>query len=278
MGYIGLFVAVLILFSVSLTSAGGTTGGGVEHFFMRDAFAMDFTPAEPQYPFITSVTRQTVAEGVDPSLSPFCAFDRKRDEGAIDPKNCVSWAEMEVDILVMYLDLIAEGVPTKTAIAFYSEIRCLSRSNIVFNNKANQLNVCFRKDYSQVVGKLLAKFVEPVFSELDVDASDNILTTTSRVILMNYTANLAIRQSEFDDVFDSLNTNSKAATSLSTSCCPSCASTRYFPYFTTNLCVTKPNGAHCCHTVCKALERIKIGMSESVSYCCPDLHPQVCLS
>ena len=265
-------LTTLVIASCVTRSIGGSTMG---HFFMRDAFSMDFTPNEPEYPRIDTTFRQTVAEGVDPSLSPFCAFDRKRDEGAIDPKNCVSWAEMEVDILVMYLDLIAEGVPTKTAISFYSEIRCLSRSNLVFNNKANQLNVCFRKDYSRVVGKLLAKYVEPVFSELDIDASDNILTTSSRMVLLNHTT---VRQSEYDALFSSLNLNQKVATSLATSCCPACASTRYFPYFTANLCVTKPNGPHCCHTVCKALERIKIGMSESVSYCCPDLHPQRCVS
>ncbi len=269
----GLLLTLVILSSATPSHGGSDSGG---HFFLRDAFAMDFTPYEPEYPFIGATTRQAAEEAADPTLSPFCAFDRQRDEGPIDPKNCVSWAEMEVDMLVMYLDLIAHGVPTKTAISFYAEIRCLSRSNLVFNNKASQLNVCFRRDYSEVVGKLLAKYVEPVFSELDVDASDHILATSSRVVLLNFTT--AVRQSEFDSVFDSLSQNPGAARSLSTSCCPTCASTRYFPYFTTNLCVTKPNGPHCCHTVCKALDRIKIGMSESVSYCCPDLHPQVCLS
>lgn len=168
----------------------------------------------------------------------------------------------------MLLDLLGEGVPRRAATAFYAEIRCLSRANLYVDPKTKLLNVCFRRDYSKLVGELLAKYVEPVFSELgtEVATNENVLRTSSR------TADADTRR-----LLAEISANQKLAVSVKSSCCRTCFSSRYFVFFKNNMCVQRPTGSHCCHTVCKSLQRLKIGMTESVAYCCPDLYPQKCM-
>lgn len=168
---------------------------------------------------------------------------------------------------MLLLDLLAERVPKNVAMDFYTEMKCLSRRNLVIDKKTKELKVCFRRDYSKVVGQLLAKHVEPVFDEMGtaVSTNKNILHTSSRVI-----------DAQTKQLLDELATNEAEALDLENSCCRTCYSTRYFVHTKPKMCVSTPKGAHCCHTVCKSLQRMQVGMSESVTYCCPDLHPQRC--
>ncbi len=167
-------------------------------------------------------------------------------------------------MVMMLMDLLSKGVPSATATAFYSEIRCLSRSNIE-KHKGGAVRVCFRRDYSKVVGELLAKYVKPVLPDIE-KSGDEAVPAVSRVS----------DDRDVDHIFDELNAESDDPATEENSCCNSCYTDRYYPYLAYEMCVKAPYGDHCCHTVCKALERVKVGMDTSVSYCCPKLYPQPC--
>lgn len=214
----------------------------------------------------------TVRTTVDLELKPFCNSAKKGDKGAINENNCAAWEEQEADMILMLLDLLAQEVPETVAVEFYSEIRCLSRSNLFYDDKSRSFRVCFKKDYSRIVGQLLAKYIRPVFDELDRETSLKSLNPS-----VKFSVPTTVRNADVDAVFAQLSAAEQKQLTLANSCCRKCATTGYFVNFQISMCVNNPTGAHCCHTVCKSLDRLKIGMSNSVGYCCPDLYPQYCM-
>lgn len=173
-------------------------------------------------------------------------------------------------MLMMLLDLLAEDVPKHIATAFYSEIRCLSRSNLVFDIRTGTWVVCFMNDYSQAVGELLAKYVDAtIVSAITREVSEDIMSTS---------AHLMSHSTFFQDLLKQLNLGQSVRRgSIEDSCCRACFSSRYFAHLSHGVCGTNPFGRNCCHNICKSLSRLRIGMSHSVGFCCPRLYPQYCV-
>lgn len=212
-------------------------------------------------------------------LHPFCNSRINRVSGPYNPDHCANFAEQEVDMILMLMDLLSKGVPEQRARGFYEEIACLSRKHAE-SVRGKPLQVCFRRDYSKVVGELLAKWVKPVLGDI---AKFNIGTLSSRMLLMDDAdesmLNVTSRRSaDLDAIFREMNRETSVnGHAMENSCCSQCYAGHYFPHLSHDQCKKQPFGTHCCHTVCKALMRVKTGMTSSVSYCCPHLQPQPCL-
>lgn len=206
-------------------------------------------------------------------LHPFCSTKIKRIAGPYNPDQCANFAEQEVDMILMLVDLLSKGVPDAKARGFYKEIACLSRAHTE-KVRGKALQVCFRRDYSKVVGQLLAKWVKPALGDIAKFSA----RTSSRMLVPDGFLNVTSRAStDLDAIFREMNkaTNVNGQVEQS-ACCSKCYAAHYFPHIDHNECKKRPFGHHCCHTVCKALTRVKTGMTTSVSYCCPHLAPQPC--
>lgn len=181
----------------------------------------------------------------------------------------------------MYLDLISAGMKKELAQLFYEEVRCLSRANINPSPQQNAWEVCFSYDYSELVGNLLAGYVlkdSELFEPLIDPSTRTAVNSTSRF----FSASAAVNQKRsflmtlFGDGQDFRLFGSKREQLMQKSCCQTCTSGRYFVNVQRNECLRNPFGKHCCHVACKSLGRLKVGVSSSVSYCCPRCRPQPC--
>lgn len=175
----------------------------------------------------------------------------------------------------MYIDLIAVGMQKTLAKKFYEEIRCLSRSNIRPILSLNAWEVCFFYDFSEVVGKLLGKYVAEDESLL---STVRLPSTMSAKFLYGQTTpqggsfllNLFRDASHFR-IYE------PAEQKIQTSCCVSCIQDNYFLNIARDVCISDPFGKHCCHKACKSLGRLKIGASSSTNYCCEKITPMTCV-
>lgn len=215
------------------------------------------------------------------SLTPFCAkFTVPEIEANVVPE-CIRWEEQELDMLLMYLDLIASGMNDDLAKGFYEEVRCLSRANINPAPQQNIWEVCFSYDYSEMVGDLLSQYINKDFnllqSSLDTSERTGVNSTTR---FFSASSAAGRRPTYFMSMFgDGRNFrmySSREEQLMEKSCCETCASTRYFVNVQKNECLKNPFGKHCCHVACKSLGRLKVGVSSSIAYCCPRCRPQAC--
>lgn len=188
--------------------------------------------------------------------------------------------EHELDMLLMYIDLIAVGMKRTLAESFYKEIRCLSRAHTSSVPNKHAWQVCFDQDYSEIVGALLAKYVSQDFKLSGVTGSD--LTVSSRFLWGNFgRVNNNNRGSFIMHAFRSGASfrmyHTATETKVQTSCCKRCTKSHYFVNVERSQCLKNPFGRHCCHKACKSLGHLKIGMSSSVSYCCKRCVPLRCV-
>lgn len=221
-------------------------------------------------------------------LSPFCK-DLASATVSLPPTatECIHWEEQELDMLLMFLELSASGVQQQVASQFYDEIRCLSRSNIRFDIKNAVWEVCFEKDYSEIVGQLLGRYILSTGTGIRLqvlarpemgrahpdsfeDSTDDFLhlsgADTSRVLFMNFlTSNNAAQIASFSML-----------STPKVDCCRACSSIQYFPNAGSTSCVQEPFGRHCCHNACKSLQHLRIGASSSTHHCCPFVYPTHC--
>lgn len=215
---------------------------------------------------------------------------------------CVRWEEQEVDMLLMYIDLLAVGMKQTLAEEFYKQIRCLSRANIVPVPHYQAWQVCFTADYSQHIGTLLSNYVNqdfklnPPVENTDTD-TDSMSSTTrrsgilSRQVYNNFgyssapvtDANrgsfllFAFNDNHRFRIYRSADSSqARYDERVQTSCCESCTESTYFVNIEKNQCVQNPFGKHCCHNACKSLGRLRVGASTSVSYCCQRCNPLPC--
>lgn len=248
------------------------------------------------------------------SFTPFC-----QNGGNLPPptsfpagsvQECIRWEEQELDMLLMYLDLIAVGFKQTLARDFYLQIRCLSRRNTVVKQDGTW-EVCFSYDFSEHVGNLLANYILQDI-QLNPPVATSSLPGSSRFLEKN-DGNLFLTNMSSAKAFVQYSLRrSMAARSLhvvmsmessanvhlympvaqatnarsiqyslvqkkQTSCCTSCADNRnYYPNIEYNQCVLNPFGLHCCHKACKSLGRLRVGVASSTSVCCSRSNPTRC--
>lgn len=187
-------------------------------------------------------------------------------------------------MLLMYIDLIVTGMDETLAKKFYGEIRCLSRENIQRLTHLNAWQVCFSYDYSELIGNLLAKYIN---EDIELTNPTLFLPTSSRTpsslpafskFLYGYKRSYS--SSFLLNVFHKSNTFHHYRSSRlrsQTSCCKACAQVNYFVNLGANECRYNPLGRHCCHLACKSLSHLKIGAASSINYCCSRSAPKTCL-
>lgn len=122
------------------------------------------------------------------SYTPFCSntTHRKPPRKSDKTHECIRWEEQELDMLMMYMDLLAVGMKRSLAQQFYRQIRCLSRQNTVTDPKTLTWSVCFNYDFSKHVGTLLAHYIKqdfklksPVAEQLKKEKRNQLLEGTS---------------------------------------------------------------------------------------------------
>lgn len=235
------------------------------------------------------------------SYTPFCSVN-----GTLTPvsaphlpigvnRSCMPWEELELDMLLMYIDLIAVGMTRALAEQFYRQIRCLSRANVRVVPETLAWEVCFSFDFSMHVGTLLAHYIQQD-AELNppVKTASPSPATVNRMEVMN-TSRLSltegsVKQTSFTSLLllfqfaesfrlyrDSNTFQARYDELVKTSCCKSCASPDYFVNLEDMSCVSDPFGKHCCHTACKSLRHLRIGVTTSIYYCCLNSNPQRCV-
>lgn len=248
------------------------------------------------------------------SYTPFCS-STLLSAGPPPPKKkavdieCIRWEEHELDMLMMYMDLLAVGMKRSLARQFYRQVRCLSRRNTVMNPDKKTWDVCFTYDYSKHVGILLSHYIKqdailksPVKSELqneklkkqassrtfsikqllrmsDTTRSEKNLYVSNGVIPTDHNRGLflllAFAKSNAFRLFTS--ENLLAFLKEQTSCCDECVDDEnYFANIEQDQCLLNPFGKHCCHKACKSLARLRVGASSSISYCCENSNPSLC--
>lgn len=255
------------------------------------------------------------------SYTPFCsAVSAASSQGPPPPKvsknkkkvdiECLRWEEQELDMLMMYMDLLAVGMKKSLARQFYKQIRCLSRSNTVMNPDKLTWDVCFKYDYSKHVGVLLSHYIKqdailksPVENELKnekikksvrfnnnnnnikqlltmrpLKSSARNLYVSDTVVPTDYNRGLylllAFAKSNAFRLFTS--NNLLHFLTEQTSCCDECVDDNYFVNIEQDQCLLNPFGKHCCHKACKSLARLRVGASSSISFCCEKSSPSVC--
>lgn len=250
------------------------------------------------------------------SFTPFC-----QNGGSLPPptsfpagstQECIRWEEQELDMLLMYLDLVAVGLKQTLARDFYLQVRCLSRRNTVVKQDGTW-EVCFSYDFSEHVGNLLANYIlqdmqlnPPVStsSQSSLPGSTitrflkndgNLLTNMSAMAFAQYSLRrsqasrslhlmLAMESSDkfhlYMPVAQATSTRSiqySLVQKKQTSCCAICQDSKnYYPNIEHNQCVMNPFGRHCCHKACKALGRLRVGVASSTSVCCSRSNPTRC--
>ncbi|CAN8075794.1 unnamed protein product [Agarophyton chilense] len=198
----------------------GEDVAGVHREMLRDVENM-LLPAAPSVRFDIS------------SFTPFCNnFSFPEDIPSISAE-CLRWEEHELDMLLMYIDLIMVGMDETLARKFYGEIRCLSRANIQPITYLNAWQVCFTYDYSELIGKLLAKYILE-----DISLSNPVLPPSSSRIystlpiaskfLYGYTSTASTTPFLFNAFHNYESFRMDDSSTLITSCCKGCADTNYF--------------------------------------------------
>lgn len=230
------------------------------------------------------------------SHTPFC--ENRTSAAPLTPlqsggaTECVRWEEQELDMLLMYMDLIAVGMEQSLAQQFYRQVRCLSRKNVVADARTMTWNVCFSYDFSEHVGTLLAHYIKqdfklhpPVKTPMPSSEPGNTLRmiNSSNHFLFPYATVapdnrglfllFAFGDAEAFRVFSSVESYEQQR---QTSCCVSCSDDNYFVNIEQDQCVLNPFGAYCCHKACKSLDRLRVGVSTSVGYCCKECNPKPC--
>lgn len=200
------------------------------------------------------------------SFTPFChKFQKPRALPKI-AEECVRWEEHELDMMLMFIDLMATGMEETLAKNFYKEIRCLSRAHIREIPEFKAWEVCFHYDYSAVIGGLLSKYVK----EDDTLLQDkDTLKTSSRWGMHSFLFNM-FSDGQYFRVFGIRNQQKE------TSCCVACPRTSHFVNLEAGDCESNPFGRHCCHKACKSLGRLKVGASSGTSFCCKRCLPMSC--
>lgn len=167
-------------------------------------------------------------------------------------------------MLLMYLDLRKSGLREKLAISFYEEIRCLSRANIKVVDGG--WSVCFSYDFSEVVGNLLAEYV---LQDAALQKGSDVLVNSARLLTHGgyYLQSLYGSRAMYYIYPNMI---------LSTSCCRRCTNSNYFVNVEEGECLRNPFGTHCCHSACKSLGRLRVGVSSSTRYCCSQCWPMRC--
>lgn len=242
-------------------------------------------PPAPSSTFDLSSHTPFCVNGTTPAAPPIPVLSGGTPE-------CVRWEEQELDMMLMYIDLIAVGMERSLAQEFYRQVRCLSRRNVVIDAKSMSWNVCFSYDFSEHVGTLLAHYIKqdfnlrpPVITPTPSPGSGNTLrmiNTSKRFLFPYATVGPDNRGLFLLLAFGDANTFRlfSSATSYEqqqqTSCCVSCADDNYFANIEQDQCVLNPFGAHCCHKACKSLGRLRVGVSTSVTYCCEKCNPMPC--
>lgn len=174
-------------------------------------------------------------------------------------------------MLLMYMDLLAVGMDETLARKFYREIRCLSRKHVRSVPHLRAWEVCFKYDYSELVGNLLGRYVK---EDLELTESENSLATTTRVSRYSWSRSSYLRNLFRDS--SAYRIYQGPQFKAETSCCVSCIHSNYFINLESGQCKRDPFGKHCCHTACKSLGRLKIGASSSTSFCCKRCRPMPC--
>lgn len=235
------------------------------------------------------------------SYTPFCTRN-----GTITPVmapqlglgvsvSCVRWEELELDMLLMYIDLIAVGMARSLAEEFYRQVRCLSRANVRVVERTQQWEVCFSFDFSMHVGTLLAHYIKldvnlnpPVKSPSplpstvsrmgEAKSANTSLPGSTRQTSTLTSLLLLFQLAESFRLYRDSNTDwAKFNELVKTSCCKSCADPNYFVNIEDMSCVSDPFGKHCCHTACKSLRHLRVGVATSIYYCCTMSNPQRCV-
>lgn len=297
-----LSVAVAVVTLLSTIAQATTSAGDVSLFEGLRSVTLTDTHKEilttlrkAQLP---SSVKQDTANPVDlSSYTPFCNANISTIpiESSLAVPQCVRWEEQEVDMLLMYIDLLAVGMKQTLAEQFYKQIRCLSRANIVPVPHHLAWQVCFTLDYSQHIGTLLSNYVNqdfklnPPVEDTDSDESDDTASHSSRFMTHNFDSSsvtdrnrgsfllMAFNQDQQFRIYRSSDTSQALYYERTqTSCCESCPDINYFVNIEKNQCLLNPFGKHCCHKACKSLGRLRVGASSSVSYCCLRCNPLPC--
>lgn len=181
----------------------------------------------------------------------------------------------------MYLDLLACGMDKTLAHEFYSQIRCLSRANIVAQPHLKSWQVCFSYDYSTIIGNLLANYIlrdMTLISRQTLNSTDNFQQTNRFFSFASAKRNRHLSSGllrifrghgRFPKYIPKVTAKEKA-------CCEKCTHSGYFVNVDKRTCLKDPFGKHCCHKACEALRRLKIGASSSMSFCCIRCRPLPC--
>lgn len=233
------------------------------------------------------------------SAIDFASLGIRREGERSGVEECMRWEEMELDMLLMYLDLLAVGMKRALAEQFYRQIRCLSRANLRVeegdgdgnNNNIVAWQVCFEYDYSEMVGTLLSYYINEDFKlnppvKNDDDNVDNsaLINPATRFVQVDennrgrYLLSVFSQASSFR-IYSPLafSTASGAIEQRKqTSCCEECTDDNYFVNIERDQCLKAPFDNHCCHKACKALGRLKVGVHSSISYCCAKCSPLPC--
>lgn len=236
------------------------------------------------------------------SYTPFCSKN-----GTLTPVSaphlpigvtrlCMPWEELELDMLLMYIDLISVGMTRSLAEEFYRQIRCLTRTNVRVIPETKEWEVCFSFDFSMHVGTLLANYIQqdaemkpPVKAASPSPSSINRMEVTNASMLSF--AGESVRQTtsftnllllfQFAGTFrlyrDSNTLDARYNELVKTSCCKGCSNPDYFVNLEDMSCVRDPFGKHCCHTACKSLRHLRVGVTTSIYYCCLNSNPQRCV-
>jgi hypothetical protein len=176
--------------------------------------------------------------------------------------------EHELDLLLIYFELLSDDIPKESARLFYQEMVCMSRSHIVTKRGPKNTivwNVCFANDYSDIIGTLLADIVSRTIALQDPSLDEAARYMEESTVRMG---------SPFFDIMASKSI--RAGFYLGDSCCKQCKIRSYFPYLSPNTCRNNPFGKNCCHKSCKSLSRLRMGMAIAVKPCCMKLKPQKC--
>lgn len=251
---------------------------------------------------MTTLPEMPVDEFDLASYTPFCSKN-----GTLTPvsapqlpigvsTSCVPWEELELDMLLMYIDLVSIGMMRSLAEEFYRQVRCLSRANVRINPDTKEWQVCFSFDFSKHVGTLLANYIQQ-----DMKLNPPVKTVTPTPVVISRAVNKlssgssltneSVRQTnsvmnllllfQFAGSFrlyrDSNTVEARFDELERTSCCKYCANPDYFVNLEYMSCISDPFGKHCCHTACKSLRHLRVGVATSIYYCCLNSNPQRCV-